>query len=250
MYLVVHLCKACFGAKTVSRCATALLVSLLGVSSSWAAQLALWNPSGTIDSNTPYAATSTLPGVTAGSLTKGSGLTNGGLFANAFMGDNWPSGALDLTDYLSFSVANSAPGSLITYQSVVFSLYNNFEGTGNWELRSSVDGFSSAIAAGTFSGIFASGLLVNANVSALGTRSGTVEFRLYTFNNAGAPTEFPLQRGIRGTGGSGQGLAVNGEISVAAAANTPVPTMGAWAAILLSGLLIAIGAFVTRWRNR
>ena len=250
MNLVVRLYGACIGMKMLNRWATTLLVGLLGLSSSWAAQLAVWNPNGIVISTTPYAATSVLSGVTAGNLSLGSGLSGAGSFSNAFVGDNWSSGAIDLTDYLSFSVANSASGSLITYQSVVFSLYNNFEGAGNWQLRSSVDGYSAALAAGAFSGIFAGGLLVTADVSALGTRSGTVEFRIYTFNNTGAPTEFPLQRGIRGTGGSGQGLTVNGGISVAAAAPTSVPAMGSWALLLLSGLVFALASVVARSRKQ
>jgi hypothetical protein len=170
--------------------------------------LASWNPAGTIDSTFPLAASSISPNVTsAGNLTGGPGLTPPGLFANAYVFDNWSAGAFDANDYLAFSVT----GSGVSYQTVAFSLYNNFDGSGNWEIRSSVDGFSATLDSGSFTGIFAGGLLINANVSALGQQSGTVTFHIYTFNNAG--TTNPLQRGVRGTGGGGQGLAVIGFVA-------------------------------------
>jgi hypothetical protein len=195
--------------------------------------LAYWNPAGTVNSSTPLPPASAAPTVTAGNLSGGPGLDNPGLFANAYEFDNWPSGPLNTSDYLDFSVT----GTGIIYSTVVFSLYNNFDGSGNWEIRSSVDGFASALDAGVFSGIFFSGELITANVSALGTRSGTVEFRLYTYNNAGATN--PLERGIRGTGGSGQGLTVNGSVAaVAAAPAVSAPALGFGRWLLFAGLLL------------
>ena len=143
----------------------------------------------------------------AGNLTGGPGLTNSGLFANAYEFDNWSGGAFDASDYLAFSTT----GNNITYSSIAFSLYNNYDGSGNWEIRSSVDGYAATLSSGTFSGIFLGGQLITADVSALGVQNGTVQFRIYTFNNSGSTN--PLQRGIRGTGGSGQGLSVIGSAS-------------------------------------
>jgi hypothetical protein len=169
--------------------------------------LAQWNPAGTVQSSSPLPPSVVSPNLgSAGNLTLGPGLTDPGPFANAFVGNNWPSGALDTNDYLSFAITGN-----VTYQSVVFSLYNNFDGSGNWELRSSVDSFASTLASGTFSGIFAGGELISADVSSLGTQAATVVFRLYTYNNSG--TTNPLQRGIRGTGGLGMGLTLNGTAS-------------------------------------
>lgn len=208
-----------------------------------AAVLAYWNPAGTVDSTIPLPPTSVSPGISAGNLSGGPGLTSPGLFANAYEFDNWSSGAFDANDYLAFSTT----GTNVTYQSVAFSLYNNFDGTGNWEIRSSVDGFASALDSGAFSGIFAGGLLITANVGALGTQSGTVQFRIYTFNNAG--TTNPLQRGIRGTGGSGQGLTVNGDVVVGpGAAPQGVPALGRESLGLLI-LLIGVGVFLYRRRG-
>src|ERR1700744_2309611 len=156
--------------------------------------LASWNPSGTVDSNAPLPPSASNALISAGNLTGSPGLTSPGPFANAYEFDNWPSGALDTGDYLAFSMSGN-----ITYATIAFSLYNNFDGSGNWEIRSSVDAYASTLASGTFSGIFAGGEPITADIAALGTRSGNVQFRLYTYNNAG--TTNPLQRGIRGTGG-------------------------------------------------
>lgn len=169
--------------------------------------LAYWNPSGTVDSSVPLPPTSVSPNLaSAGNLSGGPGLTSPGPFANAYEFNNWSGGAFDATDYLAFSMT----GTNVTYSSVAFSLYNNYDGSGNWEIRSSVDNYAATLSSGTFSGIFFGGQLITADVSALGVQSGTTQFRIYTFNNSGATN--PLQRGIRGTGGSGQGLTVNGSV--------------------------------------
>jgi len=208
--------------------------------------LAYWNPAGTVDSTLPLPRASAAAAVSAGNLTGGPGLVSPGPFANAYEFDNWPSGTLNTTDYLDFSIT----GSNITYSTVVFSLYNNFDGSGNWELRSSADGFATALDSGAFSGIFFGGELITASVAGLGVRSGTVEFRLYTFNNSG--TTNPLQRGIRGTGGAGLGLTVNGSagpVIVAPAESIPALGFGRW--LLLAGLLlIAWRGFSMRKKHR
>ena len=214
-----------------SLAATFLCVASLAVH---AAVLVQWNPTGTIQSSTPLAPSLVSLDVTAGNLTLGPGLTDPGPFANAFVGDNWSAGALDTTDYLSFSITGN-----VTYQSVEFSLYNNFDGAGNWELRSSADAFASTLASGTFTGIFGGGLFISADVSALGTQNGSIEFRLYTYNNSG--TTNPLQRGIRGTAGGGSGLVINGTTgggTPPVVAALPVPALSE---AMLFGLIVLVG---------
>ena len=221
----------------------ALLAGMLASAPAAAEVLAFWNPAGTVNSTNPLPPTSVSPNVlSAGSLFGGPGLTNPGLFANAYVFDNWSAGAFDANDYLDFSVS----GNGVTYQSVMFSLYNNFDGTGNWEIRSNVDGFSAALDSGAFTGIFGGGLPLTANVSAIGQRSGTVEFRIYTFNNAGAVS--PLQRGIRGTGGGGLGLSVIGAVvPVTPSLSQPIPTLGI-AGLGTLVLLLGVITFLT-WRR-
>ena len=220
----------------------ALIAGVLASAPAVAEVLASWNPAGTVNSTNPLPPASVSPNVlSAGNLSGGPGLTNPGLFANAYVFDNWSAGAFDSTDYLDFSVS----GNGVTYQSVTFSLYNNFDGTGNWEIRSSVDGFSAALDSGAFNGIFGGGLLLTANVSAIGQRSGTVEFRIYTFNNAGATN--PLQRGIRGTAGGGQGLSVIGTVvPIGPAVSQPIPTLGTVGLVALVLLLGLIGFLMRR----
>ncbi len=226
---------------------TAMCRQAIGIAFAWIASvatpagaevLAYWNPAGTVDSSVPLAAASVSAALfSAGSLAGGPGLTTPGPFANAYEFDNWPAGALDSSDYLAFSTT----GNNITYSTVAFSLYNNFDGSGNWEIRSSVDGYASALDSGTFSGIFFSGELITANVTALGVQGGTVGFRIYTYNNSGETN--PLQRGIRGTGGEGQGLTVNGSAGTVQApppvAAAPMLGFGRW--LLL--LALSIGAW-------
>ncbi len=196
--------------------------------------LAYWNPAGTVDSNSPLPPTTVSAHLSsAGNLTGGPGLTSPGPFANAYEFDNWPSGALDTSDYLAFS----ATGNNISYSNVQFSLYNNFDGSGNWEIRSSVDGYTAALDSGTFSGIGFSGELITANVASLGVRSGEVQFHLYTYSNAGDTN--PLQRGIRGTGGEGQGLTINGSASAGPAPSvSAAPAVGVGRWLLLAALLV------------
>jgi hypothetical protein len=199
--------------------------------------LAYWNPAGTVDSSSPLPPTTVSANLlSAGNLTGGPGLTTPGPFANAYEFDNWPAGALDASDYLAFSTT----GDGITYSTVAFSLYNNFDGSGNWEIRSSVDGYATALDSGTFSGIFFGGELITANVSALGTHSGSVGFHIYTYNNSG--TTNPLQRGIRGTGGEGQGLTVNGSAAITQSPSVvAAPALGFGRWLLLAAL--SIGAW-------
>lgn len=187
-------------------CSSFVFASVALVSApAFAEVLAFWNPSGTVDSSFPLPPTSVSANLlSAGNLSGGPGLTNPGLFANAYEFDNWSGGGFDASDYLAFSTT----GNNVTYSSIVFSLYNNYDGSGNWQIRSSADSYATTLSSGAFSGIFLGGELITADVSALGVQSGTVQFRIYTFNNSGDTN--PLQRGIRGTGGLGQGLSVIG----------------------------------------
>jgi hypothetical protein len=51
---------------------------------------------------------------------------------------------------------------------------------------------------------------VSGDVSAVGTVGGTVTFRFYAYGNSG--TDYPLQRGFRGSSGGGTDLKVFGVI--------------------------------------
>jgi hypothetical protein len=172
-----------------------------------ASAVAKWVLNGTIDSTNSLPASTTASGVSAESLTRSAPLTPM-VFANAFVTDNWPAGALDTGSFFDFGVT---PSTSISYDSVRFSLYNNFDGAVSWQLRSSIDNFTSPLAQGSVaSGIFGGGVPIVANVSALGNRTGTVTFRFYTFSNSGATS--PLQRGFRGSAAGGTDLSVFGAV--------------------------------------
>jgi hypothetical protein len=169
--------------------------------------LATWLLNGTISSTNPVPVSTTVANVSAGVLSQ-TGLT-GTNFANAFVTDNWPSSALDPGKYFSFSVTAGGVAS-IRYDTVRFSLYNNHTGSTAWELRASHDSFATALDSGTSSSIVGSGTPITADVSAIGTVTGTVTFRFYTYNNSGSTS--PLQRGFRGSAAGGIDLTVWGAL--------------------------------------
>lgn len=206
--------------------------------------LAQWDPVGTLDGTVPLAATTTSPNVSSAStLTAGPGLTTlAGLFSNGIVFEDWTTGGFDANDYMAVSIT----GTNVTYQSVVFSLYNNFAGSGNWEIRSSVDGYTSTLDSGSFSDITFDGEVITADASAVGTQSGTVGFRIYTYNNGGT-----TQRGIRGSGGvaPGVGLTVSGTVAGGVGpvvASVPVPTMQQGVLVVLAAVIAALGIALGR----
>ncbi len=228
----------------------ALPLALATAATARAETFATWDPVGTLDGTSPLIPSFVSPDIdSAGTLNRSASIVAGGSFANAFMGDNWPAGALDTGAYMAFSVA----GDDLAYETVAFSLYNNFDGTGSWQIRSSVDGFAAPLASGTFSDISFDGENITADISALGTVTGNVEFRLYTYDNAGATS--PLQRGIRGSGGAapGIGLSVTGTAAggpVVVTPAQPVPTLAPASLAALAALLAAAAALKRRRATR
>jgi hypothetical protein len=156
--------------------------------------LATWWIPDTCNSSTPVSGTSLASGVTVPPLSQ-VGLTPRN-FAHAFVADNWPSGPRNPGQYFLLGVT-AGSGRSIAYLEFEFSLYNNYSGVSDWEIRSIVDGYSSVIDSGTATSIAAGGQHIIADVSSVGTRTGTVWFRFYTYNNSG--TTNPLQRGFRDT---------------------------------------------------
>lgn len=193
----------------------AVIVALSGTSITAPVPIATWALTGSINSAVPFLVTSVEPNISASPLTA-TGLTAVG-FAWAFMADNWPSGtAPDMGKYFEFSVSPAA-GSSVVFDSVRFSLYNNYDGATSWVLRSSVDGFVSNLASGSHGmGIFGAGIHLTANLNVvgngLGVRSNPTTFRFYTYGNSGCPTCGPLQRGFRGNPGGGTDLKVWGSV--------------------------------------
>jgi hypothetical protein len=173
------------------------------------AEIAEWHLSGTIDSSQPFPPSITAPHVSASSLRKAPTLTPV-LGASVFLVRDWPvSPMIDPEKYLEFGVT-AQPGYEIYCQEIEFSLYNNFHGTSSWEIRSSEDGYVAALDSGSVTDIIVDGEPVLAHVSDIGFRSGSVTFRLYTYDNTG--TTDPDRRGLRGGTYGGRNLKIRGVV--------------------------------------
>lgn len=110
-------------------------------------------------------------------------------FTQSFSGSSWPLGTFDSGKYFQFSVTPEA-GYAVTYSTLTYSLFRTVLATTDvktWELRASLDGFASSniqLASNSLEGV---GSLTMArfinNISALGTQSGQVTFRLFGQDN-------------------------------------------------------------------
>lgn len=144
-------------------------------------------------------ATSGVPGVTGSDMTKANAFSPVAALQDTFGVVGWPTAELDLGRFFEFGVTAN-PGSSVTFDHLEFSISssNGDGGSADWELRSSVDSFASSIAQGSVAELAIPGSPVAPSVRTLGTRTGTVTFRLYIFNLAS--DEFPVV-GIRGSNG-------------------------------------------------
>lgn len=134
--------------------------------------------------NSPnLAATGVSSHVTASDLTLvGMGRVS---FTQTFSGSGWPLGSTDAGKYFQFSVTPES-GYAVTYSTLTYSLFRNQLVTTDiktWELRASLDGFASSdilLANNSLTGVPTLEMkLFSNNISALGTQTGQVTFRLY-----------------------------------------------------------------------
>ncbi len=99
--------------------------------------------------------------------------------------------APDLTRYYEFSVT-AAAGTWIVYEDITLSLFRGVQagdhGAELWQLRASHDGYASSLAAFDISASAADEqtLFSGVDISAVGTRTGTVTFRLYGYDYTAA----------------------------------------------------------------
>jgi hypothetical protein len=174
------------------------------------APVATWLINGSIDSAAGLPVSSVATNVSASDLTKSAALTSR-VFADAFVADGWPpvGPGVDTTRYFEFTVT-PAPGHSVVYDRVLFSLYNDVDGSLLFEVRSSVDGFAPRPVGMVAGAITGAGQPVGSNFVVLGAQAGPVTFRFYAYSNSG--TANPLQRGFRGTAAGGIGLTVLGSV--------------------------------------
>ena len=150
----------------------------------------------------------------------------------------------DLTKYYEFSVTAAATHSIV-YQEIALSLFRGIQGTDHgaelWQLRASYDGYASTLAFFDISSSAADQqiLFSNVDISAVGTQSGTVTFRLYGYDYTapGDYSGFGNHPGPTPLTGTGTNLTVGGQLA-------PEPVT-----LAQLGLGLAMLAFVGRKRS-
>lgn len=127
--------------------------------------------------------------------------------------------AFDASRYFEFSVT-ADPGHSIAYDSITLSLFRGISGATHgaesWQLRSSVDAFGSTLAGFSLAGSAGDEqvLFAGVDISALGTQSGTVTFRLYGYDYT-APGDYSglgAQPGTTPLTGTGSNLILDGTV--------------------------------------
>jgi hypothetical protein len=223
----------------------ALLVAYFGLVTSLRAQLVTWDISAAKENTSPTVSpTGNDPNVSGGLLTAEASMTaNAGELgvSGHFLFSPWQTAAAPVitANYFQFSIT-ADPGFQIAFTTVGYSLAAL--STPSWQLRSDVDGYASNFGTHTIS-VDAKQNPLTDDVSALGTRTGTVTFRLYGYNYDNTPGSFDglaNNNGFFGPAGSGRNLVINGTTSA-------VPEPHQYAIIAGLGLL---GFAVYRQRNR
>jgi len=145
--------------------------------------------------------TSVLDGVSASPLTA-HGVTGGG-FSNHFYFNNWSSN-LDAGKYYQLTI--DPHGKTLDFSNVQFSMENTTSGAHNWAMRSSIDGFSSNLAIGSFS----SGVVTSYSVDLTNLpeiqATGFITFRWYVWGGSGTAGFANHEPGGAGGGSVDRGM--------------------------------------------
>lgn len=166
-------------------------------------------------------------------------------FTQTFSGSAWPLGSFNSGKYFQFSVTPD-PGYAVSYSTLTYSLFRTVLGTTDvrtWELRASLDGFASSniqLASNSLTGVgsITMARFVN-NISALGTQSGQVTFRLYGQDNGSTGSGLAGLANRTEFAGTGSDVLLGGSISV-------VPEVEHYGVVAAAGL-VAFG-FLRRRR--
>lgn len=152
------------------------------VTASNAPQIAHWDLEGTIDSAIPFPVTTNDPAVAPGPITAAPTMStwteDGEFFVRGFPTVNAP----NLAKYIEFSIAPRY-GKQITLHRLSFTTafdWSVIQTRRKWQLRSSVDGFTSSLAQALIDQTSDPFQFV-VDVSAVGTRTDAVAFRLYYY---------------------------------------------------------------------
>lgn len=203
------------------------------------ADLIRFNFTGAAGNQASTAATLIDPNVTATDLVRGSGLTPE-TTTNSINSSAWTTGsAIDVNDYYGFSLAPTA-GNVMTITGISFGERRSLTGIRTFELRSSMDNFTAAIA-GSVTSIPDDVSIRNQTIAVgavFANLPASVSFRIYGYNAEGGTGTWRLQNHP-----SFSGLLVDGTTSAASAA-VPEPAT----ALACLGL---IGSWVLgSWRLR
>lgn len=160
-----------------------LLLCFSAEKSSEAAIITQWDFTGEPGNQASTVGSSLVAGLAVGDLTRGSGI-NVSSTANSMNSSSWTtSNTIDSNDYYQFSLAPTA-GYAVSFASVAFAERRSSTGIRTFELRSSLDGFATAIP-GTITGVpdddsvRDQSLLLGAPFTNLTTE---VTFRLYGYS--------------------------------------------------------------------
>jgi len=172
---------------------------------------------------------SALTNASASAITK-VGITSSSS-SNNYRGSNWSTGALDSGKYISFTLT-ADDDFVLNLTSITFGVGRSGTGPLNWEWRSSVDGFGSAIT--TYTTVNAgltetSGVLTNPDSNSSWT-GNVLNLSGASFQGLSAVTFRLYAYGAEASGGTG-GLQGNLSFAGSVAAAVPEPT----AAMLLGG---------------
>ncbi len=159
----------------------------------WVFSMALLLVFGKLQSQTVanWTLNNTLAGVgtphsSAGSLSLGSGVSSGSFNGGVeyFGQDGWPTGALNTSTYVQFTISPTA-GHELHLSSVTLRIRRSNTGSPagsgptSWAIRSSIDGYSSNLGAGSMTHAYANYVVPLSSFTGL---SSTVSFRVYGYN--------------------------------------------------------------------
>jgi hypothetical protein len=184
------------------------------------------------------AADFTIAGVTATNIVRGTGVAAAGA-GNSITATGWSLGARDVNDYFGLTLTPGGSSSL-TLDRMSFNAQRSAAGIRNFEIRSSLDSFGTAIA-GTTTSVLDENNVSRSYSFALGAEfanlNSAVTFRIYAYNaeDAGGTMRLTNYTGLLGTTG---GLTLDGSVAA-----VPEPTA------FVYGGLIAASLCAWKWRQ-
>lgn len=172
-------------------CAGALIAS-----GGFAAAQSIWtNPITGMNPNTvnPYTAGQTVnSNITVSGIGRGSGAV--GTNANdRYNANSWNTAAIDLTAYFTFTLTPNS-GYAIDFTSLTGAWQRSGTGPESYAVRSSLDGFSSNIAAGAITGSGSEVAMpaINLGAAAFDNVTGPIEFRIYAWGTTNSGGTFSV----------------------------------------------------------